>query len=85
MLTAIDLLRDLTATPDLQGAACVDQLDVFDACLERGAAARAAYPRAIRVCAGCPALRACSDWVESLPMRRRPIGVTAGRVRQCRT
>ncbi len=77
--TAVDLLRELAATPDLPGAACVAEREVFDACLEKGCSH--AYPLAIRICSGCAALRACSAWIESLPIDERPHGVTAEIVR----
>jgi hypothetical protein len=80
---AAELLSALTAAPDLPGAACVSERDVFDACLERGSGGRF-YARAIRVCAGCPVLGACGAWVRSLPVRERPYGVTAGLIRRHR-
>ncbi len=80
---AVELLSALAATPDLPGAACVREREVFDACLERGAGYRL-YPLAIRVCAKCPALAACRAWVSTLPPGKRPYGVTAGLTRRAR-
>ncbi len=80
MPTVIDLLHELTAGPDLRGAACVAERDVFDMCLERGVAGRV-YELAIRICAQCPALAPCADWIDSLPLDERPYGVTAGQIR----
>jgi WhiB family redox-sensing transcriptional regulator len=84
MPTAIDLLRTLTDTPNLPGAACVEHRDIFDACLGKAAGRPLTYTRAIRVCARCPALRECFAWVSSLPASERPYGVTAGIVRSGR-
>jgi hypothetical protein len=82
MSNAIDLLRELAATPDLPGAACVGERDVFDACTERGA--HRVYTLAVRICSQCPALAACSAWLNSLPVEERPHGVTAGVIRRSR-
>jgi hypothetical protein len=33
------------------------------------------------LCQRCPSLDRCAEWLDSLPPRQRPPGVTAGRVR----
>jgi len=76
MSTVIDLLTDLLTGPDLHGAACVEHRDVFDATANRGA--HRTYGRAIKVCAGCPALAACRAWVTSLPHDEAPRGGIEG-------
>lgn len=81
-MPAEELLRALTAGPNLPGAACKDHLDVFDATSERGA--HRAYTAAIQICAGCPVLQRCGTHWDSLPPRKRPFGVMAGRIRQAR-
>jgi hypothetical protein len=77
------LLPTLADTPNLPGAACVDHRELFDACIERGASL--SYPLAIKVCLGRPALTPCRCWVTSLPVGRRPLGVTGRLVRTGRT
>ncbi|HSS24738.1 MAG TPA: hypothetical protein VLL82_10130 [Mycobacterium sp.] len=80
-MSVAQLIATVVTTPDLPGAACVDHLDVFDACVDRGATF--AYDQAIQICASqCPALAACSRWYHSLPDRKRPYGVTAGQIRR---
>jgi hypothetical protein len=82
MPTALDLLHIVADTPDLPGAACVEHRDIFDACTGKAAGRPSTYPRAIRVCAHCPVLHRCSEWIASLPPSGRPYGVTAGLIRQ---
>jgi WhiB family redox-sensing transcriptional regulator len=77
-----DLLGAISAAPNLRGAACTDHRDLFDATTGKAAGRPGVYARAIRVCESCPALTACSAWVESLPPSQRPLGVTAGRIRR---
>ena len=76
-----DLLGAIAAGPDLTGAACRERPDVFDATTGK-AAGPITYARAIEVCTSCPALTACTTWVESLPPSQRPFGVTAGVIRR---
>jgi len=35
---------------------------------------------ALAICAQCPCLQSCSDWVDGLSPRQQPHGVIAGRV-----
>jgi WhiB family transcriptional regulator, redox-sensing transcriptional regulator len=76
MPTAIDLLTELLAGPDLHGASCINHRDLFDATANKGA--HGVYPRAIKNCAGCPVLAACRAWVVSLPRDQAPRRVVAG-------
>jgi hypothetical protein len=53
-MSVAQLIATVVTTPDLPGAACVDHLDVFDACINRGATF--AYDQAVQICASqCPA------------------------------
>ena len=77
------LIEILRGTPRLPGAACRDDPDLFDATVAEGQGSRqsglgAARERARAVCAGCPALDACRDWVRATPQKRRPVGIVAG-------
>lgn len=88
VLTArISLTEFLTslaaACPPLPGARCRDQTELFDRTVgERGRQkdAREARATAVAICRGCPALRPCRGWLDSLPPGERPIGVIAGLV-----
>lgn len=77
-----DLLAALAAAPDLKGAMCVGKWKLFDpACRGEGtekAAERHAV--ALELCARCPALARCREYVDSLKPSQRPRGVVAGRV-----
>jgi len=82
-----DVLAELAAAPNLTAAACAGQWDLYDrtdqatatgpAGAEEVAQARA---EALRICAGCPELDPCGNWLDSLPPRQRPLGVVAGRI-----
>ena len=62
-MSVAELIATVVTTPDLPGAACVDHLDVFDACTERGATF--AYDEAIQICASqCPAAAIAADRAE---------------------
>jgi WhiB family redox-sensing transcriptional regulator len=73
-----ELLDAIAAAPNLAGAACVSHVDLFDATVARGRAGQL-HAQAIAVCAGCPALAQCADWISHLPAGQRPYGVIAGR------
>jgi hypothetical protein len=62
-----ELLDDLCTVPLLPGAACKGRTDVFDDL------ARAT--EALQICAGCPALAACRDWLESTSYKPTPVRV----------
>jgi hypothetical protein len=85
-MSIADLIATVVTTPNLPGAACVAEREPFDACIDppAGRAHDDGYARAIQVCARCPALQDCRRWVTSLPMSRRPHGVTAGLIRRAR-
>lgn len=76
-----DLFGMLASTPKLTGALCrghaplwdYDEADDDDPAIERFLVNR---------CRACPALAACSAWVESLPPSQIPLGVTAGLMRR---
>jgi len=69
-----NLFASLGPIPRLPGAKCVGRYDLFDSTKPDDVTA------AIELCSFCPALAACAAWVDSLPPKRRPVGVTAGRV-----
>lgn len=78
------LIAILQGTPYLDGASCRGRAEVFDAALIEGQGARpegraAARAAAKQICAGCPALAQCADWVRATPEGRRPAGIIAGR------
>ena len=74
----------LAAAPDLPGAACRGLAPGFDAARPDETVAEVAHRHlaALAICAKCPALAACSSWLETLPVRERPVGVVAGRITQ---
>jgi len=81
-----DLLDALGAAPTLPGARCRGRWELFDATIHESRGAlpdEVTYARqaALQLCVTCPALAACTTWVESLPPRQRPHGAIAGRVR----
>ena len=59
-----DLLHAFGNTPDLQGAACLANRDLFGRCTEPGASA--SYPQAIQTCLHeCPVFAQCRAWAAS--------------------
>lgn len=80
------LIVILRGAPRLPGARCRDRADLFDAthAIGRGASSTrkiaAARAAAAAECAQCPALVACSAWVDGLRPAHRPSGVVAGRI-----
>ncbi|MEZ0363382.1 WhiB family transcriptional regulator [Mycobacterium sp. pUA109] len=72
------LAKILADTPKLDGAACVDNADVFDA--DDGD-----WELAVAICRSCPALTDCGDWADGLRASDRPAGVVAGQVNRPRT
>ena len=79
-LTPIDeLLGDLAAAPSLKGAICVADPEAW--MIHGGPAGDRMARRAVRRCRKCPALAACTAWLDALPTNRRPRGtVTAAQV-----
>jgi hypothetical protein len=83
----LELLAELAAsTPRLDLAACRGQWELFDSTRVRAGrhVLEQARAEALGICAQCPALAACGEWLESLPRRRRPKGVVAGRLIACK-
>lgn len=77
-----DLFAALAGIPRLPDALCVGLPEAFDPAEHGESTADVEYRHrtALNLCAECPALSRCSDWFDSLPARKRPEGVTAGRV-----
>lgn len=83
-MTSIDsLLGALLGAPALPGAKCRRRHRLFDepAAGESSDNVNQRHQMALRLCALCPAREPCADWLERLPVRSRPFGVIAGRVR----
>jgi ribosomal protein L37AE/L43A len=68
----------LADTPKLTGARCKGRAPLFD-CDDDDPEI---IQYAIWQCRACPALAACSAWVDSLPPSQRPLGVTAAVMRR---
>jgi hypothetical protein len=65
----------LGAIPRLSGARCRGRSDIFDEYDDPDI-----IEYAVNRCHGCPALAACSEWLDGLPRRQRPTGVIAGQL-----
>lgn len=78
-----DLLLSLAGSPALPGARCRGKYDLFDEAQPDEAAhvVEQRHRQAAGLCQRCPSLDRCAEWLDSLPPRQRPPGVTAGRVR----
>ena len=78
------LMAELAAAiPRLPGAVCVGRESLFDPVErdgEHGDDAKYRHRAALRLCAGCPALAECGEWLDSLPVGARPPGIVAGRL-----
>lgn len=70
-----DLAGALAGIPLLEGARCKAKPERFDLDVRSG---REAIDWAVFTCGGCPALRKCRAWVDSLDPGRLPSGVVAG-------
>jgi hypothetical protein len=77
--TLDDLADALHGIPPLPGSRCRNQAELFDEYDDP-----ATVEHAISVCQQCPVLSRCREYVESLPARHRPAGVTAGVCRKPR-
>lgn len=82
MSAAVAALLAAVHGPQLHGAACAGLAPTFDAPGPSEDTEEVAdrHRLALRVCASCPVLARCRDWLESLPPRERPAGVVAGAV-----
>ena len=80
ILTPFQRLLDEMDGVSLPGAACVGRWSLFDppARGEPPATTRQRHTQALAICAACPALDRCKDWVDQLPPNQRPPGVVAG-------
>lgn len=76
----------LTGIPDLDGARCKGEADLFEATVggrsgrHVNADREHARASALRLCAECPALLACRQWLAGERPTRRPRGVVAGQI-----
>lgn len=77
---AAQRLADALDAPRLEGAACLGKSDLMDPPEPGEDTDRLAQAKA--VCRGCPALKQCRAWLNSLPRNKKPSGVVAGRVIQ---
>lgn len=77
-----DLLSSLAGSPSLPGARCRGRHHIFDpaALGENPDTVAARHAQALGLCSRCPSLTRCAEWLESLPPKRRPLGVTAGQI-----
>ena len=64
--------------PILPAAACRSRHELYDRVVDEGGSADT--KAALEICDGCLELDACHDWLESLPKKLRPLGVTAGQL-----
>jgi hypothetical protein len=78
------LLAAIAGAPALHGARCRGKGHLFDEAApnERQSTVEARHIQAMGLCQHCPALDRCREWYESLPRRKRPLGVVAGQVGQ---
>ena len=76
------LLASLAGVPALPGARCRGRHHLFDAKLagEEADVANARHAQALALCAGCPALTRCEEWIDSLTRAAQPAGIVAGRL-----
>lgn len=76
------LLASLAGVPTLPGARCRGRHHLFDDGRqgEDIDVVNTRHSQALQLCAGCPALERCADWLETLSPSQRPLGVVAGRV-----
>ena len=85
-MNAQALFDAIGLAPSLPGAACRGRHWLFDEAAkgEDPDVVVQRHSEAIGLCARCPALGRCTDWFESLPPNRRPLGVVAGMVNRPR-
>lgn len=82
-----NLLAALAAAPALPGALCRGRPHLFDEANpgEADHVVQARQAQALSLCGRCPSLTRCEDWFESLPPRKKPGGVIAGRLHTWQT
>ncbi len=75
-----DFAAALAGAPSLPGARCRHRSALFDAAEahEPTEIVTQRHAQAISLCAGCPSLGPCREWLDGLPKGRRPHGVVAG-------
>lgn len=66
--------------PHLPGARCRGHGELFDEHPTDDPRWKQTTERALAVCASCPALGPCEDWLRRLEPYQRPRGVVAGRI-----
>ena len=68
--------------PSLPGAKCRGRHSLFDdgATGEHPDVVNQRHVQALELCALCPVLTRCEDWLDSLPTSQRPVGVVAGQL-----
>lgn len=78
-----NLAGALIGIPDLAKGLCVGLPEIFDEASpgEAPAVVEQRYAEALRLCASCPELQPCRDYLDSLPPAKKPGGVVAGQVR----
>jgi hypothetical protein len=78
MPTFDTLIAALAGVPRLRGAECGGRSELFDPPAPDTPPDDADFitHTALRLCAGYPALAACSRWFESLPKQQRPPAAT---------
>jgi hypothetical protein len=85
-MSQLDAILDAVgAAPCLPGAKCRGRHHLFDPAApgEDPDTVAARHAQALSLCRySCQSLARCESWLASLPPRRRPYGVTAGKVRQ---
>lgn len=80
--TPSDLFSAIGMAPALPGARCRGRSHLFDP-PERGEDPDTTdyrHRHALALCRGCTALASCTAWFDTLTPRKRPQGVTAGRI-----
>jgi hypothetical protein len=70
----------LLDTPHLDGAKCRGHWQLFDRHTHNDPNREIDEAIAVQMCATCPALLPCKQWLASLPPYLRPAGVVAGQL-----
>lgn len=80
------ILSAWAGLPVLPGARCRGRHHLFDPADDDEPAdtVTARHAHALMLCQRCPARQPCQDWVDSLPFRKKPLGVIAGTIRKPR-